>query len=326
MSSFRYTRPRWVSTVFRVTNSACAISGLLRPSRRELRDAALRGGQLLYPAGIGIARRAAGRAQLGARALHERTCAAAVGQIEPLLERVAGLRAVVGAAQAGTQVGQRAGVLESRRRPLEHAGGLAEPLDGRLSALYQRAGAQRDAGSARGSPPPGPLEVLGRHGARSLVVAQGEQCERGVRAPARRERARTSPELVVAAEGDHVLDPLSRSALGQAQQAARLEQGVVGQARGDLVAEAAVAQRPLGGLDLASLDQGFDQEGEREPGAEADVMGGEQLQRRPGVGLRGTPWRRAATRPNPDGPARTPAPGSRPGPRRRRASAPGTPR
>ncbi len=90
----------------------------------------------------------------------------------------------------------------------------------------------------------------------------------------------------MAAEFGQVLQRLARAPAREVKQAAGLEQRVAGHPGRYRVAVAAGAQRALGFLELAAFDQRVDQDGEREPGAEPDLMRGEQLQGRPRVGLR----------------------------------------
>ena len=91
----------------------------------------------------------------------------------------------VGAPQRGAEVGEGAGVLEARRRALEHVDRLAQQLLDRSADVGQRHRAQRDADAARRAPTPRPLEVLAGQPPRAVPSPSGASAERGVRAPAR---------------------------------------------------------------------------------------------------------------------------------------------
>src|SRR5438034_1812635 len=73
--------------------------GIAAPLGRQLRDAALRYGQLPRPSAEQLARPAPRGAQLRAGPLGERAGAAALGEIQPVLERAARLGAVVATPQ-----------------------------------------------------------------------------------------------------------------------------------------------------------------------------------------------------------------------------------
>src|SRR5262249_18289934 len=173
--------PRWVSTVLRVTNRTCAISGLLRPSAAS---SATRRSETVScrapaPAAVHPARPPPRRAHLRAAPLGKRAGAAALGEIQPVLERVARLGAAVATPQRGTQVGERAGILEPCRRALQHRRGLAQPADRPPVALDQRGGAQRHADPAGRSPAPPPLEGVTSPPARPRAASPGGEREAG---------------------------------------------------------------------------------------------------------------------------------------------------
>jgi hypothetical protein len=80
--------------------------------RRQLGHAALRNGEALKARASGLARAAAGGAQLDARALRERAGAALRRDFETLLKDTARFRAAVLAAQRCAQNGENARVLK----------------------------------------------------------------------------------------------------------------------------------------------------------------------------------------------------------------------
>jgi hypothetical protein len=255
------------------------------PLGGELRDPALRGGQLLYPRALRVARPASRRPQLRPGVLGERVCAAALGQFEPLLERGPSLRALVCPTEGGSQIDEGARPLEPCRRVPQDFHSLAEAGGPAGASLGQRAGAQRHADAPGGSPATRSLEIFFSHPGGSLVVSDESERDRSGRAPARRKWVGTTPALVAAAELEHVVEPLIRSALGHAEQATCFEQVVAGAARRDLIAQTALAERALGGGELALLYQRLDQEAQREPDSEQAVCC-EELERRSRIGLR----------------------------------------
>ena len=234
----------------------------------------------------GSLERPPGRAQLGAGALGERARAAALGELEPLPERAARLGAAVGAAQRGAEVGERARVLEPRRRAREHVHGLAQAVRGRRAALDQRDGPQRDADPARPLPsaapargprrPSGaPARRLPRRRARARRASASAR-RAGSHRPRARRGGRTRPGRRVPAR----VCP-GRGGAGRAPRAGSCWPSRAGSRRRrrcSRSARSAASTSPR-------LDQRLDQQAQRERGPERDVVAGEQLERRPRVGL-----------------------------------------
>ena len=236
----------------------------------------------------GIDGRAAGDAQLGARALGDAARAAALGELEPPLQRPARVGAAVGAPQRGAEVGQRAGVLEPRgrapraRRPPRAAGAID------ASPPSTSAGARSATPEpARGAPAPRPLEVLARQRARLVALAERGERERGVRAPARRERVGAAPELVVAAERDAGRAAASRvRPCARRSSAARLRAGSCSPCRAGRRRRRARARsaRSASSTSPSSISASISRASANGV-PEADLVRRQQLERRAGVGL-----------------------------------------
>ena len=233
--------------------------------------------------------------------LGERAGAAPLGQLEPRLERTAGLGAAVGPPQGGAEVGEGAGVLEPRRRALEHVDAASRSRSTRSEPpSVERHRAQRDADPARRAPAPRPLEVVERHPARLLAVAGSGERQR--RCERQREASGLAPPHSSSRRPNSTRSSsASRPCPGPGGAARASSRYVARRPRLDLVAEAMVAQGPLGGVDLAALDQRLDQHAERERDPERNRVRREQLERRPRVGFSRSPRRRAARATSPGG-------------------------
>src|SRR6185437_15879477 len=106
------------------------------------------------------ARLSSGGAQLGLGPPGKRGGAEAVGGIDCLAEQVAGLAALVAATQEGTQVSERACLLEAGVRAGEHRDRFAQQGLATCSARYEPGAPQRHAQGARGTEGPGQLELF----------------------------------------------------------------------------------------------------------------------------------------------------------------------
>jgi hypothetical protein len=83
-------------------------------------------------------------------------------------------------------------------------------------------------------------------------------------APPGGQRVGAAPHLVAVAELEQVVEGVTGPALGEAQDATRLEQPVVGQSRRYVIGEAARGERTLGRLDVGRLDERLDQDTQRQ--------------------------------------------------------------
>ena len=233
--------------------------GVAVPLRRQLGDAALGRGELLHARAVRVARPAAGGAQLGARPLGERARAAAARRA----------RARPAARRAPRRGGSRAAAprrdRSARARARSRAG---EPS--RIPAASRRRVDRRPRRPPRAParaapspiplaapPAPGPLQVLGgqrgapprrRPSAASASAASERQRDASGFAPPQRSSwrrtrpGRPAPRASGPARGGGGCAPRSRKLLAIAGR--------------DLVAEAALAQRPLGGRDLVPARSG----------------------------------------------------------------------
>ncbi len=105
--SLRKAFERCISTVRRVTKSACAISQFEHPFRGHRRRSALARGQRCRATELDTPGSRAARDQLFVRLLGEKYGAAALCELERLSEVLARLGAVVGAAEGSAEVGER---------------------------------------------------------------------------------------------------------------------------------------------------------------------------------------------------------------------------
>ena len=176
-------------------------------------------------------------------------------------------------------------MLERRRRALQHVDGLPKPNDRIGAVIGQRHRPQGDADPPRRAPATRPIEVFESHPTSRVDVAHRGQRQRGMRAPARGQRVGEPPRLVASTELDQIVQALARPSLGEAQQTPRFEQVHARRPGRDLSVEPAVAQLPLGGIELAALDQRLDQRAERERNPERDPVRRENLECRPPVGF-----------------------------------------
>jgi hypothetical protein len=114
-------------------------------------DTALAWGESLDARQHGPARPSAARGQLGPGALCEHGCATAVSEIERLTQRLAGLASLPCASQRGTEVRERAGVLERGLGAAQRGDCLVQELESLLTALDEAGRAQGCAQRARGA-------------------------------------------------------------------------------------------------------------------------------------------------------------------------------
>jgi hypothetical protein len=170
---------------------------------------------------MAAARVGAGRKQLLARAAHQRLGPAASSEFQRLAQRLAGGRALTGAAPGTAEVTERATKLERGRRSSKRLHRLGQEGDARLASGEDSAGPQRQADSPRLSQLPRPGELSLRERARLLGIVAGKG-----------ERERGAPRHVAGVVDDHalpgrpqVVDRFGTPALRQAQPASG-QQGV----------------------------------------------------------------------------------------------------
>ena len=219
---------RWTSTVLWVTKSACAISRLVGPS-----------------AAISATRRSLGvsdstplRAPARAHARSSRSARAARGVAPQIVasssrlpKLLAGVRAAVGPAKRGAQLGPGLRVLEPGRRPAQDVDRFHEELEPAL-ALDQARRTQGGAERPRGTPRARELDFLGKR-AGLVPPAELKQSQRGGRAP-RDEGGVPAADLLEQASGlEHLLEAPGQVSAQQRAGAWRCRRGRAGACCGE---------------------------------------------------------------------------------------------
>ena len=207
MSSLRNARPRWVSTVFSVTNSVWAISRLVPPVGRELDHAPLAGSQRVRAGVLGGAGPNADRRELGPRPALQGSGAAAGGQRERLEQRLPGGGALSGGAERCAEVEQHTRVLQPRRRGGQYGERCREPAPAALTGGPTSAWARSAMPIARGAPNDWARRTSSAARLRaSLVAAELGQREGRRRAPREHGRVLSAERRVVERAAAQLLD------------------------------------------------------------------------------------------------------------------------
>ena len=211
MPSLRYALERCASTVFSVTNSACAISRFVGPAAGHPRDALLGRGQRGGAAAGRAARAGACGDQRGAGLVGDRGRRAALGEIERL-----------GNMLASAERKQRAGELEASLR--SRAARRPRAPAARRRRRRQRLRAQRLDHAATGRPSartPRPLAAASAAASSSSPSATSASTAECL---PRRHRRVAEPALEHALDVAQLLERLARAPLGQVQPPAGGEQ------------------------------------------------------------------------------------------------------
>src|SRR3954447_8513474 len=148
----------------------------------EVGDTALARGQRGHTLERRRARARAGRIELRADMLGKGGCAADVGQLEREAERLSRVGRPPRMAKRRAERGQRLGVLEPRRRPVQHVDSLLQPIDSPVP-LEHAENTERAAERPRSAPPPGELDLFVRTCQRVDAASRAVERLRPERAP-----------------------------------------------------------------------------------------------------------------------------------------------
>ena len=199
-----------------------------------------------------------GGAQLGLGPSGKRGGAEAVVGVDCLAEQVAGLAALVAAAQEGAQVSERACLFEAGVGAGEHLDRFAQQGLAACSARYEPGGPQRQAQGARGTEGPGQLELFVTEASRRVGFTNSQRGQGSLGTP--RQPARADRE---AAGGDltgrpKVAECLTEAVLSEQKSAAGVPQyaGRKGHAR---KVSRQGPERPYGPVKVVAFHQHLDQ-------------------------------------------------------------------
>ena len=190
----------------------------------EVRHAMLCGSQRLWAGERGTARAGAGRLQLVARAIGEQSHAAALGDVERLPQRGAGVGPAIGAPEGGADVDERSRMLELDRAGGEHRHRLCEQRHALVAVGGAGQGTQAGAERPREPESLGEREVPLGVPARSGGIAEGDERLGGVHAPRRQTRVDDVELLPKCGGADEIGVGVGGSVLGEPQARAALQQ------------------------------------------------------------------------------------------------------
>ena len=240
------------------------------------------------PGERGAAGARAGGVELGARAAGEQAHAVAVGEVECVAQRRAGVGAAVGAAQRGAEIDERARVLELRRRVGEQAYRAFEPLDALVGIAGVRERAQAGSVGSCRAEALGELEVLHRPAARAWGVSSRamsawasstrQEASAGLRTSSWCQRAAAAWRSAWASAG-RCWASRSRARLCSSR-------GALEGAARRLVELAGGGERGVGGVELVGFGEGVDEWVQRPQQSGRRAVGQLEVEREAGVGLR----------------------------------------
>ena len=141
-----------------------------KPVCGQLGDAALAGSECLKPGKHHPAWLGAGGAQFGLGPFGQCSGSKMVRRVDGLAQQFPGLHSAVGPTQEGPEVGQGAGMLETRIRAGEDIARLSEKDLAAMSTSYETGGPERHTKSTRGAKGAGQRKLFGAQISRHLVV------------------------------------------------------------------------------------------------------------------------------------------------------------
>src|SRR5512132_3583618 len=232
---------------------------------RQLGDAALTGRQRLDAAQGDTPRARAGGEKLALRTFGERAGAADRRQLESLTKLLARLRAAVGPAKRGAQLGPGLRVLEPSRRPAQDVDRFHEELEPALAALDEACRTQGGAERPRGTPRARELDLFLSKRGGLVPPAELKQSQRGGRAP-RDEGGVPAADLLEQTSGlEHLLEAPGQVSTQQAQAPGAVAEEEQARAARRSFAGPRARQNGRGFVEPALLHERVGEEGGRVP-------------------------------------------------------------